>query len=317
MLLTPLLVWTPPLSPESKRQNRLVILSGSLPSGRVRHVADHPERAVLADLPPRRGGVGPGAVDEVDRLAEDVGERLVHRPGLVLVDERRLELGHAVGHLVTHDVVRADALADEHLAEGRRRERAPVGVGERARVRERRRVRRRRVRRVVAPANRRLHRHAGAVDAVAGPARVVEVVGVAEEVVDRLDIGDGAAVGAALVQHRCRGGAVGVGVADVVVVADRAVEGVLDQLEGLHDLTGVRIDEHPLDDPGLSRRIDLEAADEARAAVGTVEPRVVHVETLVGAIEVGAGSPGPIGDGRDRSLGGLLASRRRDRCPAR
>ena len=49
--------------------------------------------------------VGAVAVGEVDELAEDVGHRLVDGARLVVVEEARAELGHAVRQLVTHRVV--------------------------------------------------------------------------------------------------------------------------------------------------------------------------------------------------------------------
>ncbi len=94
---------------------------------RVRHVAKagllaRGEVDVLAD-PPVGADALPGGADAVRRgrlrgeelgaRAEDVGERLVQRPGLVLVDEVRRAVGDPVGELVRRDVEPAAELAED------------------------------------------------------------------------------------------------------------------------------------------------------------------------------------------------------------
>ena len=177
----------------------------------------------------------------------------------------------------------------------------------RAGVLEDRRRRRARVRdrRVRAPANRGLERLAGVVDAVAAPARVVEVVGVAEEVVDRLDVGDAAAVGAALGEHGAR--AVDRRRSRLVVVADPPVERCLGELEGVRDRAAVRIDEDLLLDRRILRRRDEDVPDEPGAAGVAVEARVVHAEVPGGRVEIAAIDAGPAGDRGGRRSGGGIA----------
>ena len=150
---------------------------------RVLHVAERAD--FLAHLPADAGRVVPGSVGQVDQLPEDVGQRLVDGARLVVVEELRGEVGDPVRQLVADHVVDREALAVDHLRAVPERvfERAEGGVG--------------------APADRRVEREPGAVQAVEAEAVEEEVVGVAGELVGVVDVGlPGRAVALRAVERR-------------------------------------------------------------------------------------------------------------------
>ena len=203
------------------------------------------ERQVLADLPAVDTIVLKVVVAQVDELAEDVGHRLVDCTRLVPIEQVRRELRHAVRELVSHHVVRVGEM---------------VAVGHLAAVPECVLVLATGRRQVVPRAvlHRRDDPHAATVDAVPAEAVVVEVVGLAGEVVRLVDLCFGdrtspsvrttrilrAAGTCCLVAGRCPGR------------TRSESERGRDLVDGEHDATGDGVDQHE-----LAQRVALRARD--------------------------------------------------------
>ena len=184
-----------------------------------------------------RGGVVAGAVGLVDELAEHVGQRLVDRARLEVVEEVRAELGDAVGELVADHVVRrGEAVAVGHL----------LAVPERV-------LRAGTASAGVAVVDGREERQAVVVEAVAPEAREVEVVGVARELERGRDVGVVAGarrvgLGRDVSRRRVARERVAARAGGVVGVADAAVLGGLDLVDVELDAAGLGVDEHELVD---------------------------------------------------------------------
>ena len=287
-------------------------LVGVAEAARVGHVADGPDRKVFAHVPADRGGIVPGAVGEVQVLAEHVGQGLVDRPRLVQVDEARGVLGDAVGQLVGDHVIGArEGVAVDHLA----------AVPERVRVGA--------VGGIRAVPHGRDERQAGTVDAVAPETALVEVVGQAAEVVGLVDLAD-ARGPLALGADARRGAAVG-RAGDVLVVAHTTGAGRRDQVDLQGQGAGDGIDEHQLTNRHGAIAGDLEPPDEpTRGRRLADEARVVHPHGGRRGGEGGLFEPPRVGDrtdsggpgsrcrhcrrGIDRCLGAQLAAGRDHRA---
>src|SRR5262249_23883716 len=199
---------------------------------RVHHVPNRADPGnVLADEPTRRGRIGARPVQQIDRLPENVRERLVEGAGLHVVEEVGGVFGHSVGQLVGIGVIRC---------------REPVAVHHLCAVPERVPVVAVVVGRTVM--HRGYQRSAGPIKAVAPMLRPEVIVGIAREIIGGIGVGvprRGPSFGPHEGAGQCIAAIGGV---------DGSVQGVGDlaEIEQPQARVGIAPDELPhLDAPGL------------------------------------------------------------------